>query len=58
MKEVKNLGEAISVLMQVAELAQSKGILTLDDAVIVKSSMDFIKSMAPTESKKEEGPSA
>jgi hypothetical protein len=44
-KQVKNLGEAISVLLQVANLAQSKGILSLDDAVIVKSAMDFINEL-------------
>lgn len=41
----ENLGEAVSVLVQTAELAQKSGILTLDDAVIVKSSIDFIISM-------------
>ena len=44
-KTVKNLGEAISVLVQVANLAQSRGVLSLDDAVIVKSAMDFIDSI-------------
>ncbi len=43
--QVKNLGEAISVFLQVANLAQAKGILTLDDAVVVKSAVDFINSM-------------
>jgi len=43
-KNVESIGEAVSVLMQVAELAQGKGILTLDDAVIVKSAIDFINA--------------
>ena len=59
---VQTPGEAISVLVQVAELAQSKGILSFDDAVIVKSSIDFLRSLsppsAPTEETAEEGPTA
>lgn len=43
--KVTNLGEAISVLLQVANLAQSRGILSLDDAVIVKSAVDFIDTL-------------
>lgn len=45
--QVTTPGEGISVLIQVAELAQKSGILTLDDAVIVKSAIDFFNSMAP-----------
>jgi hypothetical protein len=40
--QVQNIGEAISVLVQTAELAQKSGILTFDDAIIVKSSIDFL----------------
>jgi len=40
--QVTNLGEAISVLVQVANLAQKSGILSFEDAVVVKSSIDFI----------------
>jgi hypothetical protein len=43
--KVENLGEAISVLIQTAELAQKSGILSFDDAVIVKSSIDFLMAM-------------
>lgn len=43
MSQVKTIGEAMSVLVQVAELAQAKGVLTLDDAVITKSAIDFLK---------------
>ena len=64
--QVENIGEAISVLIQTAEVAQKAGILTLDDAVIVKSSIDFLMAMnqaqtAPqpsTEEQLEEGPRA
>lgn len=42
--KVKNLSEAVSVLIQVANLAQSKGVLSFDDAVITKNAIDFIKS--------------
>jgi hypothetical protein len=59
---VQTPGEAISVLVQVAELAQSKGILSFDDAVIVKSAIDFLRSLTPpsepTEETTEEGPKA
>jgi len=46
MKQVTTPGESISVLIQVAELAQSKGILSLDDAVITKSAIDFFQNMS------------
>jgi len=47
MKKVKveNIGEAISVFVQVAELAQKSGILSFDDAVITKSAIDFISDV-------------
>jgi hypothetical protein len=38
----KNVKDAISVLIQVAQLAQTKGVLTLNDAFIVKSSIDIL----------------
>lgn len=63
-KHVETPGEAISVLIQTAELAQSKGILSFDDAIIVKSAIDFLNQLAqqsqvPTEEEiLEEGPKA
>ena len=42
---VQTIGEAISVLIQVAQLAQKSGILSLEDAVIIKSSIDFLESL-------------
>ena len=68
-QQVKNVGEAISVLIQVAELAQKSGILSFDDAVVTKDAIDFITSMnnqtqpevqpkAKTKDKVEEGPKA
>lgn len=50
-KKVKTIGEAISVLIQVAYLAQTKGILSLDDAVIVKSAIDLIQNLKSNEEK-------
>ena len=35
--------QAIDVLIQIANLAQSKGLLTLDDAVIVVQCIDVLK---------------
>jgi hypothetical protein len=46
MSQVKNLGEALTVLVQVAELAQSKGILSFEDAVVTKSAIDFINELS------------
>ena len=41
--QVENINEAISVLIQVAHLAQSRGILTFEDAVKTKSAIDFFQ---------------
>jgi hypothetical protein len=61
-KHVETPGEAISVLIQTAELAQARGILSFDDAIIVKSSIDFLNSLAqstaPETETIEEGPMA
>ena len=35
--------EAIKILIQVALAAQSKGVLNLDEAVVVKQSIDSLK---------------
>jgi hypothetical protein len=43
--QVETIGEAVSVLIQTAELAQKSGILSFDDAVIVKSAIDYIAAM-------------
>jgi hypothetical protein len=55
-KQVETIGEAISVLVQVAELAQSRGILSFDDSVVTKSAIDFLVSLNAEGS--QEGPSA
>lgn len=47
--QVENINEAINVLIQVAHLAQSRGILTFEDAVKTKSAIDFFT--APKENK-------
>jgi flagellar motor component MotA len=41
--QVDNMGEALDVFIQTAKLAQRSGILTLEDAVIVKSAIDFVE---------------
>ena len=41
-KNVDTFGEALGVLVQVAHLAQTKGILTLDEARIVAQSLDRV----------------
>jgi len=45
-QKVTNLGEALTVFVQVAELAQAKGILSFDDAVITKQAIDFINELS------------
>ena len=45
-QEVNNLGEALSVFVQIAELAQKKGVLSFDDAIIAKSAIDFVNELA------------
>ena len=44
--QVKNLGEALSVFVQVAELAQSRGILSFEDAIVAKSAIDFVSELS------------
>jgi len=44
--KVENLGEALSVFIQTAEVAQKSGILSFDDAVIVKSAIDFVTELS------------
>jgi len=48
-QKITNLGQAINILVQVATLAQSKGILTLNEAAIVKESIDFINELQTQE---------
>lgn len=46
--------EAIKILIQVAILAQSKGVLNLDEAVVVKQSIDSLKELIEKLEKEEE----
>jgi len=39
----KKMKEAVEILIQVANLAQQRGILTLEDAVIVANAIKIIK---------------
>jgi len=52
--------EAIKILMQVAIAAQAKGVLNLDEAVVVKQSIDSLKELIEKleqeEQPKEEAP--
>lgn len=52
-KTIETPGEAISVLIQVAELAQSRGVLSFDDAAVTKSAIDFLNELA---GQNQEGP--
>ena len=55
-QQVNNLGEALTVFVQVAELAQAKGILSFDDAVITKSAIDFINELSKQAQSEVDGP--
>jgi hypothetical protein len=52
--------EAIKILMQVAIAAQAKGVLNLDEAVVVKQSIDslttLVEKLEQEEQPKEEAP--
>lgn len=52
-EQVTNIGQAINVLVQVATLAQSKGILTLAEAVVVKESIDYINALQESQAKEQ-----
>lgn len=43
--------DAINILIQVAVLAQTKGILTLDEAVVVKQSIDTLQQIHKEDTK-------
>jgi hypothetical protein len=45
-QKVNTLGEALSVFVQVAELAQAKGVLSFDDAIVAKSAIDFVTELS------------
>lgn len=47
-KTVDTFGEAVSVLVQVANLAQAKGILSLQEAVIVAQALDRVDEFKQT----------
>lgn len=47
-QQVTNIGEAIGVLIQVAELAQKSGILNFEDAVVTKGAIDFLVQLNTT----------
>jgi len=46
--------EAIKILMQVAVAAQAKGVLNLDEAVVVKQSIDSLKELIEKLEKEEQ----
>jgi hypothetical protein len=52
-QKVTNIGEAIGVLIQVAELAQKSGILNFDDAVVTKGAIDFLVELNNPQTKPE-----
>ena len=53
-KQVNTLGEALSVFVQVAELAQSRGVLSFEDAIVAKSAIDFVTELSKQTSESQE----
>jgi hypothetical protein len=41
---VTNVNQAINVLIQGVNLAQSKGVYSFNDSVVIKSALDFLES--------------
>jgi hypothetical protein len=52
--EEQSVNASISVLIQVAQLAQARGVLSLDDAVVVKRAIDNLSSFVSQDSVKPE----
>ena len=44
--EIKNFNDAINVLIQGVQVAQSKGVYSLQDAKIICEAMDLIESIS------------
>ena len=40
---------AVKLLIQLAHLSQSKGILSIDDAFVIKKTLDVLKEIIPNE---------
>jgi hypothetical protein len=55
---VQTPGEAIAVLIQVAELSQARGILSFDDAIVTKSAIDLLTELAATTQESSEAENA
>lgn len=51
--KVEDLNDAIVVFVQIANLAQSKGILTFEDAVLTKQAIDLVMSLSSKNEKKD-----
>lgn len=46
--QVENLNQAINVLVQGVQLAQSKGVYSFNDSFAIKSALDFLESESKT----------
>lgn len=51
---ILNLGQAVSVLVQAAEMAQSKGIFTLKDSSLIFDAISFIDELNKASQPQEE----
>ena len=44
--KVTNINQAINVLIQGVNLAQTKGVYSFNDSVVIKSALDFLESQS------------
>ena len=52
-QEVTDLQGAVQVLVQGVQIAQAKGVYSFDDAAIIKSALDFLKTKPEGEDSEE-----
>lgn len=45
-QNVENLNQAINVLVQGVQLAQTRGVYSFNDSVVIKSALDFLESQS------------
>ncbi len=54
MENIENVQQAVSVLIQAAQVAQSKGVFTLSESRIIADAIDFLIPPVPGDKNAEE----
>lgn len=52
-QKVENLNQAINVLVQGVQLAQTRGVYSFNDSVVIKSALDFLESQSQSNTEAE-----